>query len=85
MNTVTSFVRKADNVLQGLMASLEPKLGVPVGTLAKLHKEGEISGSETRCILKPAPGGKNHVPEGVGADGKPSAAIGSHTDFGSFR
>ena len=83
--TITTFVRKADDVLQGLMTVLEPRLGLEKGTLAKLHAEGDISGSETRCILKPAPGERGYLKEGVGEDGNPAAAIGSHTDFGSFR
>ncbi|GAA5829462.1 hypothetical protein JCM11251_005060 [Rhodosporidiobolus azoricus] len=84
MDTVTRFVRSSDDVLQKLMAVLEPRLGLPAGTLAALHKEGDISGSESRCILKPAPGDKGYMPEGVGEDGNPAAAIGAHTDFGSF-
>ncbi|CEQ41406.1 SPOSA6832_03107 [Sporobolomyces salmonicolor] len=72
-----------DDCLQTLMAALEPRIGLPKGTLAALHKEGDISGSESRCILKPAPGDKGYLPEGVGEDGNPSAALGAHTDFGS--
>ncbi|GJN87342.1 hypothetical protein Rhopal_000291-T1 [Rhodotorula paludigena] len=82
MKTVTNFIRTSDNVLQTLMSQLEPRLGLPKGTLAALHKEGDISGSESRCILKPAEGEKGHLPEGVGEDGNPAAAIGAHTDFG---
>ncbi|TNY21408.1 Clavaminate synthase-like protein [Rhodotorula diobovata] len=82
MDTVTSFVRTSDNVLQTLMAVLEPRIGLPKGTLAALHKEGDISGSESRCILKPAEGDKGYLPEGKGEDGNPAAAIGAHTDFG---
>lgn len=66
----------ADEVLQTLMAALEPRLGLPKGTLAALHKEGDISGSESRCILKPAEGDKGYLPEGKGDDGNPAAAIG---------
>ncbi|GAA5852360.1 hypothetical protein JCM9279_001174 [Rhodotorula babjevae] len=82
MDTVTAFVRKSDEVLQTLMAALEPRLGLPKGTLAALHKEGDISGSESRCILKPAEGEKGFLAEGAGDDGNPAAAIGAHTDFG---
>ncbi|BGP38552.1 hypothetical protein JCM10450v2_002501 [Rhodotorula kratochvilovae] len=82
MDTVTSFIRKSDNVLQTLMAVLEVRLGLPKGTLAALHKEGDISGSESRCILKPAEGEKGFLKEGEGEDGNPAAAIGAHTDFG---
>ncbi|BGP06707.1 hypothetical protein NBRC10512_004784 [Rhodotorula toruloides] len=84
MSTVTSFIRQSDNVLQKLMEVLETRIGLPKGTLAALHKEGDISGSESRVILKSAPGQKGYVPEGVGEDGNPAAAIGAHTDFGSF-
>ncbi|BGP46645.1 hypothetical protein JCM10450v2_002493 [Rhodotorula kratochvilovae] len=82
MDTVTAFVRKSDTVLQTLLAVLETRIGLPAGTLAALHKEGDISGSESRCILKPAQGEKGYVPEGKGDDGNPAAAIGAHTDFG---
>lgn len=58
------------------MAALEPRLGLPKGTLAALHKEGDISGSESRCILKPAEGEKGFLAEGEGDDGNPAAAIG---------
>jgi len=58
------------------MAVLEPRIGLPKGTLAALHKEGDISGSESRCILKPAEGDKGYLPEGKGEDGNPAAAIG---------
>ncbi|GAA5834082.1 hypothetical protein JCM11251_003613 [Rhodosporidiobolus azoricus] len=84
MDTVTRFVRDSDNILQTLMARLEPRLGLPAGTFAALHKEGDISGSESRCILKAAPGEKGFLAEGQGEDGNPAAAIGAHTDFGSF-
>ena len=76
MSTVTSFIRTSDNVLQTLMEVLEPRIGLPKGTLAALHKEGDISGSESRVILKSAPGDKNYKAEGVDADGNPAAAIG---------
>lgn len=66
----------ADNVLQKLMAVLEVRLGLPVGTFAALHKEGDISGSESRCIYKAPPGGRGFLAEGVGEDGNPAAAIG---------
>ncbi|GEM06813.1 oxidoreductase,Oxoglutarate/iron-dependent oxygenase family [Rhodotorula toruloides] len=82
IKTVTNFVRQSDDVLQKLMEVLEVRIGLPSGTLAALHKEGDISGSESRVILKSAPGGKGYVPEGVGEDGNPAAAIGAHTDFG---
>ncbi|KAG0654573.1 hypothetical protein C6P46_001594 [Rhodotorula mucilaginosa] len=84
IQTVTGFVRSSDDVLQTLMAVLEPRIGLPAGTLAALHKEGNLSGSESRVILKSAPGDKGYRPEGVDENGDPAAAIGAHTDFGSF-
>lgn len=63
------------------MEVLEVRIGLPKGTLAALHKEGDISGSESRVILKSAPGQKGYVPEGVGEDGNPAAAIGRVVSF----
>ncbi|GJN87345.1 hypothetical protein Rhopal_000294-T1 [Rhodotorula paludigena] len=82
MSTITNFIRTSDNVLQTLMGVLEIRLGLPKGTFAALHKEGDISGSESRCILKPAEGEKGYIAEGKSDDGDPAAAIGAHTDFG---
>lgn len=76
IQTVTGFVRSSDDVLQTLMAVLEPRIGLPAGTLAALHKEGNLSGSESRVILKSAPGDKGYRPEGVDENGDPAAAIG---------
>ncbi|GAA5855802.1 hypothetical protein JCM8547_000361 [Rhodosporidiobolus lusitaniae] len=84
METITRFVCDSDAVLQTLMASLEARLGLPSGTFAELHKPEDVSGSEARCIFKAVPGQKGYQPEGVGEDGNPAAAIGAHTDFGSF-
>ncbi|GAA5967049.1 hypothetical protein JCM11641_000423 [Rhodosporidiobolus odoratus] len=84
ISTVQNFIRSSDNVLQKLMEVLEVRIGLPKGTLAALHKEGDISGSESRVILKPAEGQRGYLAEGKGDDGNPSAAIGAHTDFGSF-
>lgn len=58
------------------MGVLEIRLGLPKGTFAALHKEGDISGSESRCILKPAEGEKGYLAEGKSEDGDPAAAIG---------
>ncbi|GAA6011300.1 hypothetical protein JCM10207_008291 [Rhodosporidiobolus poonsookiae] len=84
IDTVQRFHRSSDTVLQKLMEVLEVRIGLPKGTLAALHKEGDISGSESRCILKAAEGERNYKAEGVDEDGNPAAAIGAHTDFGSF-
>ncbi|PRQ78046.1 Clavaminate synthase-like protein [Rhodotorula toruloides] len=79
IKTVTSFVRQSDNVLQKLMEVLEVRIGLPKGTLAALHKVGDISGSESRVILKSAPGARGYIPEGVTDSFRSSRA---HTDFG---
>lgn len=84
MSTVTDFIRTSDAVLQTLMEALEPRIGLPKGTLAALHKEGDISGSESRVILKGAPGDKHFRPEGTDEDGNPAAAIGFATFLPSF-
>jgi hypothetical protein len=87
MSTVTDFVQNSDKALKVLLSALEPRVGLPKGALTSLHPNGEphLSGSETRIIFKPATGTPGVAPEGVGEDGKPSAAIGSHTDFGSCK
>ncbi|KAM0749232.1 Clavaminate synthase-like protein [Meredithblackwellia eburnea MCA 4105] len=86
MKTIHRFVKSSDEVIKTIFKVLEPKIGLPGGTLDKLHANGapHLSGSEARVIYKPAAGTPGVAPEGVGEDGKPSAAIGSHTDFGSF-
>lgn len=76
MDDIQSFVDKSDKVLLDLMVSLEPSLGLPAGTFARLHPRDKLSGSECRIIQKPAAGEKGHVPEG---DGGKAAAIGAHT------
>lgn len=80
MATVTNFVSTSDTVLQTLMTSLEPKLGLPAGTFAALHLEGNLSGSEARTIFKPALGEGGHL-EGTDENGKPAAAIGVSFEF----
>ncbi|KAK4703375.1 hypothetical protein P7C70_g2840, partial [Phenoliferia sp. Uapishka_3] len=81
MDDVYEFVDRSDQVLLNLMISLEPKLGLPTGTFARLHPRDKNSGSECRIISKPAAGEINFLAEG---DGGKAASIGSHTDFGSF-
>ncbi|GAA5873795.1 hypothetical protein JCM8547_005948 [Rhodosporidiobolus lusitaniae] len=84
IETVQSFIGRSDACLQKLMAVLEVRLGLPVGTFAELHRKEDVSGSESRVIRKAAEGDKKFRDEGVGEDGNPAAAIGAHTDFGSF-
>lgn len=85
MSTITDFVTSSDTVLKTLLAVLEPRVGLEPGLLQKLHANGppHLSGSEARLIYKPFSGAPGALKEGVGEDGKPAAAIGSHTDFGS--
>ena len=85
MPTITRFAADSDRVLKVILTALEPRVGLPKGALTALHANGEphLSGSEARVIFKPATGTPGVAPEGTGEDGKPSAAIGSHTDFGS--
>lgn len=75
---ITPFVAQSDEVLKVILDALEPYVGLPKGELRKLHKNGLpcLSGSEARIIYKPANGTPGVRPEGVGEDGKPSAAIG---------
>ena len=74
-SAVRPFVRKSLEVNQTLMSILNDRLGLPPGCLAKLHAPEEHSGSETRCIKK-TPSSTPEPPD--------RAAIGAHTDFGSF-
>ena len=60
------------------MDSLEEPLGLPTGTLRKLHNDVELSGSETRVIRKPAEGEAGHIGEGK-KGGVQGASIGAHT------
>lgn len=76
MATVTDFIRTSNDVLQTLMNVLEPRIGLPAGTLAALHKEGDLSGSESRVILKGPPSEASQQAAGVDEDGNPAAAIG---------
>jgi isopenicillin N synthase-like dioxygenase len=74
-SAVRPFVRKSMEVNQTLMDILNDRLGLPPGSLAKLHTPEEHSGSEARCIKK-APASAPEHPD--------RAAIGAHTDFGSL-
>ncbi|KZS96785.1 Clavaminate synthase-like protein [Sistotremastrum niveocremeum HHB9708] len=73
--TVQPFLGVALHVMKVLMGTLNDLLGLPSGTLAALHVDGEASGSEIK-IIKKAPQ-TNGLP-----DDKPS--LGAHTDFGSL-
>lgn len=87
MPTITNFIKNSDTVLKKLIAVLEPRVGLKPGVLQNLHANGppHLSGSEARLIYKPFSGAPGALKEGVGEDGNPAAAIGSHTDFGSCK
>jgi len=74
--TITPFVRSSMNITRDLLNVLGDRLGLPAGTMDKLHTEKEVSGSETRTIKNPPVGQRN-----MSAD---KVAIGAHTDFGSL-
>jgi len=73
-NTIAPFVRKALEVNYAVLNIFNEKLGLPQGTLERLHEMEEHSGSEARCIRNP--------PQVKIAAERP--AIGAHTDFGSL-
>lgn len=76
MDTVRAFIQQSDDVLQNLMEALETKIGLEKGTFRALHPPDRLSGSESRCIMKPSAGESRYLPEGKGEDGSPAAAIG---------
>lgn len=74
-NTIVPFVRKGLEVSYVVLNIFNDKLGLPKGTLEKLHDMEEYSGSETRCIRSPPAQVK---------EATKNAVIGAHTDFGSL-
>ncbi|EGN93564.1 hypothetical protein SERLA73DRAFT_78448 [Serpula lacrymans var. lacrymans S7.3] len=74
-STITPFVQKSLEVNYTILRIFNDKLGLPEGTLARLHSLDEFSGSEARCIRNPPLPGKS-LSETV--------ALGAHTDFGSL-
>lgn len=73
--TVAPFVRKSCEINEAFLNVFNDKLGLPKGTLAQLHKLEEPSGSEARCIKKPAFADNTN---------ENKVSIGAHTDFGSL-
>ncbi|KAI9566319.1 hypothetical protein HD554DRAFT_2277855 [Boletus coccyginus] len=73
--TVAPFVRKSLEINNTMLRIFNDRLGLPEGTLERLHPLEEPSGSETRTIKAPPMPGK------ALAD---TATIGAHTDFGSL-
>ncbi|KAF9235059.1 hypothetical protein BU15DRAFT_78435 [Melanogaster broomeanus] len=72
---VAPFVRKALVINYTVLRIFNEKLGLPEGTLDRLHDFEEYSGSEARVIRGPPLPGK------AVAD---KATLGAHTDFGSL-
>ena len=68
------FIRKSVDINNALMAVFNDRLGLPEGTLARLHLDSESSCSESRCIKNPP--AREQAPD--------RQAIGAHTDFGSL-
>lgn len=74
-NTIAPFVRKGLEVTYVTLNIFNDKLGLPKGTLERLHDMEEHSGSETRCIRSPP----TQVKEAM-----KNPTLGAHTDFGSL-
>ncbi|KAF9243098.1 hypothetical protein BU15DRAFT_86517 [Melanogaster broomeanus] len=72
---VAPFVRKALVINYTVLRIFNERLGLPEGTLDRLHDFEEYSGSEARVIRSPPLPGK------AAAD---RATLGAHTDFGSL-
>ncbi|KAF8839123.1 Clavaminate synthase-like protein [Paxillus ammoniavirescens] len=72
---VAPFVRKGLDVNYTVLLIFNEKLGLPEGTLDRLHDPEEHSGSEARVVRTPPIPGK---------DAANKATLGSHTDFGSL-
>ncbi|KAH7924784.1 Clavaminate synthase-like protein [Leucogyrophana mollusca] len=74
-STIAPFIRKALEVNYTFLEIFNERLGLPEGTLARLHDLAEHSGSESRCTRNPPMPGKMSAER---------AALGAHTDFGSL-
>ncbi|KAF8839135.1 Clavaminate synthase-like protein [Paxillus ammoniavirescens] len=74
LTAVVPFVRKALDVSDTILGIFNERLGLPEGTLDKLHDPEEYSGSEARVVRTPPQPGKATANR---------AALGAHTDFGS--
>ncbi|KAG2140990.1 hypothetical protein DEU56DRAFT_734600 [Suillus clintonianus] len=75
-NTIAPFVRKGLEVTYVMFNIFNDKLGLPEGTLERLHDMEEHSCSETRCIHSPPTAQVKKAME--------RAVLGAHTDFGSL-
>jgi isopenicillin N synthase-like dioxygenase len=74
-NTIAPFVRKSLEVTYVTLDIFNNKLGLPKGTLERLHGEEEHSGSETRCIRSSPTQAKEAMK---------NPTLGAHSDFGSL-
>jgi len=72
---VAPFVRKSFEINNTFLRIFNDRLGLPEGTLERLHLIDEHSGSEARLIKSPP------IPGKALAD---TATLGAHTDFGSL-
>ncbi|KAN0073675.1 hypothetical protein V8E55_012152 [Tylopilus felleus] len=72
---VAPFVHKSLEINNTLLRIFNDKLGLPEGTLQRLHSPEEHSGSEARVIRVPPISGKALADK---------ATLGAHTDFGSL-
>ncbi|KAJ7211614.1 Clavaminate synthase-like protein [Mycena pura] len=68
--TIKPFVEKSLAINNTLLDVLNDKLGLPKGTLARLHPREDYSGSETRVLYSPPIVGRQ--------------VLSAHTDFGSL-
>ncbi|KAG2739373.1 Clavaminate synthase-like protein [Suillus brevipes Sb2] len=73
--TIAPFVRKSLEVTYVTLDIFNNKLGLPKGTLERLHDMEEHSGSETRCIRSSPTQAKEAMK---------NPTLGAHTDFGSL-
>ncbi|PFH45782.1 hypothetical protein AMATHDRAFT_71100 [Amanita thiersii Skay4041] len=73
-STIAPFVRKSMDVTFALLDVFNDKLGLPEGTLRKLHPLEEFSGSETRVTKSPP----------AHREDPNRQMLGSHTDFGTL-
>ncbi|KAJ3877712.1 hypothetical protein F5051DRAFT_490717 [Lentinula edodes] len=71
-STIVPFVKKSVEINDMILNVFNTKLGLPEGTLNKLHSTEEYSASEARTIKAP-----KNLPIG-------RQALGAHTDFGSL-
>ncbi|KAL5526718.1 hypothetical protein ACEPAF_8443 [Sanghuangporus sanghuang] len=78
-STIIPFVQKSVDIIDTVLSVYEMKLGMPAGTLLKLHPHMEASGSEARCIKSPPKKAGS-----VGSITKEDVFLGAHTDFGSL-